>query len=90
MQTVILILRAIDKQRSFVIKRHPSVPTSQLLLLTLILDLLLLEISHQLFIVFFADVTKQEVIERFYVGVGTISNDVHCGLWSEKMLDRYV
>lgn len=83
MQAIILILRTIDKQRSLVIKRHPSIPTSQLLLLTLILDLFLLEISHQLFIVFFADVTEQEVIERFYVGIGTISYDVYCGLRSE-------
>lgn len=83
MQAIILILRTIDKQRSLVIKRHPSIPTSQLLLLTLILDLFLLEISHQLFIVFFADVTEQEVIERFHVSIGTISYDVYCGLWSE-------
>lgn len=83
MQAIILILRAIDKQRPLVIKRHPSIPTPHLLLLTFILDLLLFEISHQLFIVFFADVTEQKVIERFYVGIWTISNDVYCSLWSE-------
>lgn len=44
-QAVILILRAIDKQRPLVIKRHPSIPAPYLFLLTFILDLLLFEIS---------------------------------------------
>ena len=83
MQTIILILRAIDKKRPLVIKGHPSIPAAYFFLLTLILDFLLLEISHQFFKVFFADVAEQEVIERLDVSIGAISDNVDCCLRAE-------
>lgn len=83
MQAIILILRAIDKKRSLIVKRHSSISTRHLFFLTFIFKFLLLEICHQFFIVFFADVTEQQVIERFDVGIGAISNDVYGRLRAE-------
>jgi hypothetical protein len=64
MQTVIFILRPIQKESALIIKGNPSISSSnKLIFIISAIELFLLELSDKFFKVLLAYVAKQEIIK---------------------------
>lgn len=89
MQTVIFILRTIQKKGSLIIKGNSSISISnQLIIVISTIELFSSKLRHQFFEVLLAYVTQQQIIKRFDICVRTISYDIYCSLWAKDVFNR--
>lgn len=78
MESIVLILGAIQEHSSLAIKWYFAIPSEDFILLIEPVDLFLLLVIKESFEVYFADVTEKEIVESPDVGVGTFSDDIGC------------
>jgi hypothetical protein len=87
-KTIVLVLWTIEEYSSLTIKRNLTISSGDHVFIAFYFDeLTLSHFVEQAFKVFFADMTKEKVIERTYVCVRPIADNIYCGIRMKEVFD---